>query len=70
MEERQIISEPGELVALDIVGPFPVAKGGYQYILTYICLSSRWIDAVPLKSQAAKVVTEGAYQMFCRWGIP
>ncbi len=68
--ERPILSEPFESVALDIVGPLPKGKGGARYILTMICLASKWPDAVALKSITAKSVAEGCVEMFSRTGLP
>ena len=56
MMERQVLSEPFEVLAFDLVGPFPKGKGGYMYVLTAICMSSRWPEAVPLKSITARAV--------------
>ena len=46
--ERPVLSEPFESVAIDIVGSLPKGKGGCRYLLTYICLATRWPEAVPL----------------------
>ena len=47
-----VYSEPFSHVAVDIVGPFPRACG-YAYLLTYICLASRYPEAIPLKRATA-----------------
>ena len=36
---------PFENVAVDIVGPFPRSHG-FRYLLTYICLASRYPEAM------------------------
>ena len=41
MVERPVLSEPFESVAFDIVGPLPKAKGGFRFVLTYICMASK-----------------------------
>ena len=41
MGEMPIFSVPFQHVAIDIVGPFPRSQG-YAYLLTYICLSSKY----------------------------
>ncbi len=68
--ERPVLSEPFEQVAIDIVGPLPVAKGGYRFMLTYICLATKWPEAIPLKRITAKSVAEGLWQIFSRTSIP
>ena len=70
MMERQVISEPFEVLAFDLVGPFPAAKYGYRYLLTAICMGSKWPEAIPLKVQTAKAVAAGMMEVFSRTGIP
>lgn len=54
-----VLTEPFESVAVDIVGPLPKGKGGCRYILTSVCLATRWPDAVALRSVTAKAVADG-----------
>ena len=68
--ERQVMSEPFEVLAFDLVGPFPPAKYGYRYVLTAICMGSKWPEAIPLKTQTAKAVASGMVEVFARTGIP
>ena len=68
--DRPLLSEPFESVAVDIVGPLPKGKGGCRYLLTYICLATRWPEAVPLRSVTAKSVADGLWEIFSRTGIP
>ena len=70
MVERPVMSEPFEQMAFDLVGPLPKAKGGYHFVLTAVCMASRWPEVIPLKTIMAKVVAEGMVQIFCRTGIP
>ncbi len=50
MIERPVMSQPFEVIALNIVGPLPPGKGGMCFILTSCCMATRWPDAVPLKT--------------------
>ena len=68
--ERKVFSEPFEVMGFDIVGPMPKGRGGYQYLLTAICMATRWPEAIPLKSITAKAVAMGMSEIFCRMGIP
>ena len=68
--EREVLSEPFEVLAMDLVGPFPKGKGGYTHLLTAICMSSKWPEAIPLKSVTTKAVAEGMVEIFARTGIP
>ena len=70
MQEREVLSEPFESVAVDIVGPLPKGKGGCRFLLTAVCMASRWPEAIPLRSITARAVAEGLVDMFSRTGIP
>ncbi len=67
--ERPILAEPFESVAIDLVGPLPKGKGGNGYILTYVCLATKWPEAVPLRSITAKAVMDGLWSIFSRTSI-
>jgi len=56
MVRRKAVVVPFEKVAIDLVGPFDKAKGGYRYLLTNIDLATKWPEAIPLKSITARVV--------------
>ncbi len=68
--ERPIMAEPFESIAIDLVGPLPKGKGRYRYLLTYVCLATRWPEAVPLKNITARSVVEGLWSIFSRTSIP
>ena len=68
--ERPMLTEPFESVAVDLVGPLPKGRGGNRYLLTCICLATRWPEAVPLRSVTAKAVAEGLWSIFSRTAIP
>ena len=68
--ERPILAEPFESVAIDLVGPLPKGKGGNKYILTYVCLATKWPEAVPLRNITAKAVMDGLWSIFSRTSIP
>ena len=63
-------TEPFKCVAFDLVGPLSKAKGGFLYILTYVCMSSRWPEAVALKSITARSVAETMIELFSRTALP
>ena len=70
LEEMPLHSKQFENVDVDLVGPLPRTKEGYKYILTYICLSSRYPDARFLKTLMASEVVEALLDIFCQHGIP
>ncbi len=68
--DRPVLSEPFEHVAIDLVGSLLKGKGGCRFILTYVCLATRWPEAVPLRSITAKAVVEGLWSIFSRTSVP
>ena len=68
--EREILSEPFEVLAMDLVGPFPKGKGGYTHLLTTVCMSSKWPEIIPLKTITARAVAEAMMKVFATTGIP
>ncbi len=52
------------------MGPLPKGKGGNRYLLTYVCLATRWPEAVPLRNITARSVVEGLWSIFSRTSIP
>ena len=70
MVERQVLTEPFEVMAFDLVGPFPKAKGGCMNVLTAVCMSSRWPEAIALKSTSARAVATAMIEIFSRTGVP
>ena len=67
---RPVLSEPFEALAFDLVGPMEPGQGGCRFILTSICMASRWPEAVPLRTVTAEDVAEGMFTVFSRTGIP
>nr|KYP65243.1 Transposon Ty3-I Gag-Pol polyprotein [Cajanus cajan] len=56
---------------MDILGPFPPAKGQLKFLLVAIDYFTKWIEACPL----AKITTENIQRftwrnIICRFGIP
>ena len=70
MVPRKVLTEPFESMGVDIVGPFPKGKGGCRFLLTCICLASKWPEAIPLKTITARAVSAGLMDIFSRTGIP
>ena len=70
MVKRELVTVPFERVSVDLVGPLPKSKGGFQYLFTYIDNTSRWPEAEPLRNITAKTVVR-AFQNIClRNGFP
>ena len=62
---------PMQLVATDIVGPFPESTSGNSYVLVAIDYFTRWVEAYPIPCQEASVVAKKLVdEMFCRFSPP
>ena len=70
MQEREIVTLPSERVCVDIVGPFPVAKGGFRFLLTCVDVATRWPETILLKKTTTKIVIDQLTLMFSRNGFP
>ena len=71
LQSVPVVSEPFDKVAIDLVGPIrPPSDSGKSYILTMIDYSTRYPDAVALKTIDTETVAEGLIGMFSRLGFP
>jgi hypothetical protein len=56
---------------LDLVGPLPQSSEGYSHLLTIVDRSTRWAEAVPLRSTAAdSCATALIGGWIARFGVP
>ncbi|KAK8754224.1 hypothetical protein OTU49_014971, partial [Cherax quadricarinatus] len=68
----QSISAPGEPFSkqvVDVLGPFPRTKLGNDYLLTNICSTTRYLEAVPLHKITAHVVLRVLMKFFFHVGF-
>ena len=70
LQPLPIVSEPFSKVAFDLVGPLPRSSSGYKYILTAMCLYTKYPEAIPLKRVDNVSVLEGLMEIFSRYGFP
>ena len=61
------VGEPFSRVLIDCVGPLPKTKLGNQYLLTIMCVSSRFPEAVPLRNIKAHTIL---FKFFTFVGLP
>ena len=65
------VGYPMQMVATDILGPFPVSESGNSYILVATDYFTRWAEAYPIPDQeAATVATKLTEEMFLRFSVP
>ena len=62
---------PMEVVAVDIVGPFPESEDGNSYVLVAGDYFSKWMEAYPIPNQEASTVARKLVnELFCRFSVP
>ena len=60
----------GDLM-LDVVGPLPTSTDGMRYLLTIICRTSRFIDAIPMADATSENCTNTLVSAWISWfGLP
>ena len=70
MVVTQTVSEPYQRMAWDLVGKLDKTNQGHRYILTIMCLGTRYPYAIPLKRVDVESVTEGLMEVISHTGIP
>lgn len=65
-----IISEVFSKINIDATGPLPVSDKGNKYLITAICLASRYPDAVPTVDLTSDSVINALLIIFSRMGFP
>ncbi len=70
MGQMPVLTIPFEKVAIDLLGPFTRSRKGFKYLLTFICLASRYPEAEPLRTVEAAEVSERLLNIFTRHGLP
>ena len=64
------VSEPFEKVTFDLVGPLPRTSSGNRYILTMMCLFTKYPEAIPLKRVDNETVLDAMIEILDRHGLP
>lgn len=65
-----VLGEPFARIILDCVGPLPRTRAGHVYLLTLMCTTTRYPEAVPLRSLKAKAVVRALVTFFSTFGFP
>lgn len=64
------VTEPLELVGMDLVGKLTLTGGGNQYICVMVDYFTKWAEAYSLKSKTAVEVTNCILEFFYKFGAP
>ena len=63
-------SEPFSQVIIDCVGPLPKTKAVHQYLLTIMCASTRFPEAIPFRNIKATTIVKHLINFFTLVGLP
>jgi len=67
--QEVIFGYPMEIIATDIMGPFPTSSTGNKYII--LAVSTRWVEAYRIPNQEATTVAKTLVDnMFCHFSMP
>ena len=62
--------EPFSRIIVGCVGPLPKTRSGNQYLLTIMCATSRFPEAIPLRNIKAKTIVKALTKFFTLVGLP
>jgi RNase H-like domain found in reverse transcriptase/Reverse transcriptase (RNA-dependent DNA polymerase)/Integrase zinc binding domain/Integrase core domain len=63
-------AEPFSHIIIDCVGPLPKTRSGNEYLLTIMCSSTRFPEAIPLRNIKAKSIVKSLTKFFTLFGLP
>ena len=62
--------EPFSHIIIDCVGPLPKTKSQNEYLLTIMCSSTRFPEAIPLRSIKTNTILKALIKLFTLFGLP
>ena len=62
--------EPFSHIIIDCVGPLPKTKSQNEYLLTIMCSSTRFPEAIPLRSIKTNTILKALITFFTLFGLP
>jgi hypothetical protein len=65
-----VIGEPFQKIIVDCVGPLPKSKSGHEYLITIMCVATRYPEAFPLRNITARQVIPVMNKFFTTFGFP
>lgn len=70
MELVPIISKPFRRLVIDTVGPLPATDSGNHHILTVLCPTTKFPEAVLLKELSSAEIVDALLAIFTQVGFP
>ncbi len=71
MLQSILIVEPGCMMGIDIMGPFPSSSKQHEYLLVIVDYFSKWVELFPLRAAKAPTIARILIEeIFTRWGTP
>ena len=68
---KRLIERPWQIVAGDVMGSLGRSRRGFEYVLVFEDLFSRWIECVPLRrANAANILKGFTENVILRFGTP
>ncbi|GFV92741.1 retrovirus-related Pol polyprotein from transposon 297 [Trichonephila clavipes] len=66
----RVIQEIFTKLNIDPCGPLPITSKGNRYLITAICMSSKFPEAIPVSDISSVSVTDALLTIFSRMGFP
>ncbi|KAL2102408.1 hypothetical protein ACEWY4_001576 [Coilia grayii] len=70
VDVKNWVSEPWEIVGMDLVGKVHKTKDGYEYICVLVDYFTKWSEAFPLRGKTAEEVSRCIVNLFYKFGAP
>lgn len=71
MGHERKLSAPMEVIACDLMGPFPRSSGGFCYLVVTVDLFSKYVWVKPLRTATAAAVHKHLLEdVFLKYGVP
>lgn len=64
-----VVDEPFQIIVIDCVGPLHKTKRGNQYLITIMCMSTRFLEAIPCMSIHARNIVREKVKYFSLVGM-
>jgi hypothetical protein len=61
---------PFHTLNMDVLGPLPTTVGGNSYIISFVCVLSRWAEAYATANHTATTVADCLISLVTRHGFP